>query len=179
MLGAYLADRWRLWPKLLITSPTRQCGKSTLMEVLEAPLPRALLASNASTAAIFRAIETFKPSLLLDEADTWLRQNEELAGIINSGHTQRTAFVLRVEGLSAGALHVRARWILAVGLSQPEPSTAMDIFLTAFDDIPVLRRRALDVVRRDTSKASLSMKISRAGWDDAFLRSLLKDLASG
>ncbi|MCC5976170.1 MAG: DUF3631 domain-containing protein [Rubellimicrobium sp.] len=95
VLGAYLNDVWRLWPKLLITSPTRQCGKSTLMEVLEAVLPRALLASNASTAAIFRAIETMHPSLLLDEADTWLRQNEELAGIINSGHTRRTASVLR------------------------------------------------------------------------------------
>lgn len=100
VLGAYLVEVWRLWPKVLITSPTRQCGKSTLMEVLEALLPRALLASNATPAAIFRTIESYRPSLLLDEADTWVRQNEDLAGIINSGHTRRTAWVLRTVEVS-------------------------------------------------------------------------------
>jgi hypothetical protein len=34
------------------------------------------------------------------------------------------------------------------------------------------------VVRRDHSKASLSMKLQRAGWDDDFLRSILKSLAA-
>lgn len=45
------------------------------------------------------------------------------------------------------------------------------------DNIAVLRRRALDVARRDTSKNSLSIKLKRAGWDDKFLLSLLKQLA--
>lgn len=71
----------------------------------------------------------------------------------------------------------------------------MQIFLDAFDDIPdprarntrhdlgellvaVLRRRALDVVRRDTSKDSLSIKLERAGWDDEYLRSILGGLAA-
>jgi hypothetical protein len=40
----------------------------------------------------------------------------------------------------------------------------------------VLRRRALDVVRRDTSKGSLSIKLKRAGWDEAFLCSVLNGL---
>jgi hypothetical protein len=44
-------------------------------------------------------------------------------------------------------------------------------------NIAVLRRRALDVVRRDTSKASLSIKFKRAGWDDTFLRQLLKNIS--
>jgi len=43
-------------------------------------------------------------------------------------------------------------------------------------NIAVLRRRALDVVRQDKSKGSLSIKLKRAGWDDAFLRSLLNNL---
>ena len=41
----------------------------------------------------------------------------------------------------------------------------------------ILRRRALDVARRDTLKGSLSIKLKRAGWDDAFLLSLLNQLA--
>jgi predicted transposase YbfD/YdcC len=47
------------------------------------------------------------------------------------------------------------------------------------DNIAVLRRRALDVVRREGSKSSLSIKLKRAGWDDEFLLSLLKNLPEG
>lgn len=44
-------------------------------------------------------------------------------------------------------------------------------------NIAVLRRRALDVVRRDTSKTSLSLKLKRAGWDDRFLRQILSNIS--
>ena len=44
-------------------------------------------------------------------------------------------------------------------------------------NIAILRRRALDLARRDTSKGSLSIKLKRAGWSDAFLLSLLNQLA--
>ncbi len=44
-------------------------------------------------------------------------------------------------------------------------------------NLAVLRRRALDVVRRDTSKGSLSIKLKKAGWSDDYLRSILNGLA--
>ncbi|SDJ15040.1 putative DNA primase/helicase [Lutimaribacter saemankumensis] len=100
VLGTYLMDTWRLWPRLLITSPTRACGKSTLLEVIDALAHRGFIVSNASSAAIFRAIEAWKPTLLLDEADTWMKQNEELAGILNSGHSRRAARVIRVQEIN-------------------------------------------------------------------------------
>jgi hypothetical protein len=96
IIGTFLMDTWRLWPRLLITSPTKQCGKSTLLESIEAMVHGGLMLSNSKTAGIFRAIEAWQPTLLLDEADTWMKQDEELAGILNSGHTKRTAKVLRV-----------------------------------------------------------------------------------
>lgn len=46
-------------------------------------------------------------------------------------------------------------------------------------DIAILRRRALDVVRRDASNGSLSIKPKRAGWDDTFLCSILNGLDQG
>jgi uncharacterized protein DUF3631 len=95
-LGSYAMDEWRLFPRLLITSPTKQCGKSTLLEVLEALTYRPMMAANASPAVMFRAIEKYRPTLLLDEADTWLRQSDELSGVINSGHMCRGR-VLRAE----------------------------------------------------------------------------------
>ncbi len=45
-------------------------------------------------------------------------------------------------------------------------------------NLAVPRRRALDVVRRDTSKESLSIKLKKAGWSDDYLRSILNGLAT-
>ena len=45
-------------------------------------------------------------------------------------------------------------------------------------NIAILRRRALDLARRDTSRGSLSIKLKRAGRSDAFLLSLLNSLAN-
>ena len=43
-------------------------------------------------------------------------------------------------------------------------------------NIAILPRRALDVARRVTSKGSPSIKLKRAGWDDAVLLNLLNQL---
>jgi predicted transposase YbfD/YdcC len=45
-------------------------------------------------------------------------------------------------------------------------------------NIAILRRRALDLARRDTSKGSLLVKLKRAGKNDAFLLSLLNTLTN-
>src|SRR5262249_28751180 len=55
---------------------------------------------NITAAALFRVIEAMTPTLLVDEADAFLREKEELRGIINSGHTRATATVLRCVGES-------------------------------------------------------------------------------
>lgn len=101
-LGSYCMEGWRLFPKVLITSPEKRCGKSTLLETVEGMVYRPLLASNISPSAIFRCIEAWTPTLLLDEADTFTKDNDELNGIINSGHTKRTASVIRTEKAGDG-----------------------------------------------------------------------------
>ena len=91
----YVYDKLDVLPMLLITSPIMRCGKTTLLTVLEGLVNKALIASNISPSAVYRTVEKYKPTLLLDEADTSLAQNEELRGIINAGHTKRTASVVR------------------------------------------------------------------------------------
>ena len=49
---------------------------------------RSELVSNISSAALFRCIEAYRPTLLLDEGETYLRDNEAMRSILNSGHTQ-------------------------------------------------------------------------------------------
>jgi putative DNA primase/helicase len=45
-----------------------------------------MMVSNASAAALFRIIEQAGPTLLLDEADSFVKTNEDLRGIIDAGH---------------------------------------------------------------------------------------------
>ena len=89
--SSYLLDHWNLFPKLLINSPERACGKTTALQVIEAFVPNGRIASSITAAAVYRFIESCSPTLLIDEADRSLKSNEELNAIINAGHTRRTA----------------------------------------------------------------------------------------
>ena len=76
---------------------------------------------------------------------------------------------------------VRAHWAIENALHwQLDVSFREDAARNRKDNGPaniaVLRRRALDVARRDTSKGSLSIKLQRAGWDNVFLLSILTGL---
>jgi hypothetical protein len=96
-LHAHAFDASQISPRLFITSPEKRCGKSTLLRVIQALVPKALQASNITAAALFRTVEAVRPTLLIDEADTFLSENEELRGIINSGHA-RDGQVIRLVG---------------------------------------------------------------------------------
>jgi putative DNA primase/helicase len=97
-LHAHAHDSTDISPILGATSPTPECGKTTLLTFLGAVVPRALPASNITSAALFRAVEKWHPTLLVDEADTFLRDSDELRGVLNSGHNKANASVIRTVG---------------------------------------------------------------------------------
>jgi len=97
-LGTYCFDAFRIYPMINLSSPEKRCGKSTVMALLKALTNKSLLASNISPAAIYRITELCKPTLLIDEADTFLKDNDELRGVVNSGHSKDTAFVIKCDG---------------------------------------------------------------------------------
>ena len=84
-------------PILCVNSAEKGSGKTTLLDVIGALVPRVLSVANTTVAAVFRAIEAFAPTLLIDEADSFFRDNDELRGILNAGH-RRGGSVLRVVG---------------------------------------------------------------------------------
>jgi putative DNA primase/helicase len=94
---SYGYDLMRICPQLLINSPSKRCGKSTLLELIMYLVRRALPAANISPAAVFRSIDIWKPTLLIDEADTFLngKASDEITGILNSGHSRNLAYVVR------------------------------------------------------------------------------------
>lgn len=97
IFGTFLMDIWPLWPKLLIRSPQKRCGKTTSLETIEGFAYRGMTTSNISSAALFRAVDAWHPTLLIDEADRFLKGDDALNGLLNAGHRRRAAFVTRVE----------------------------------------------------------------------------------
>ena len=96
VLHAHAHDIFLISPVLGITSPTPECGKSTLLTIVGAMVPRALTASNITTSGVFRAVDKWRPTLLIDEADTFIGVNDEMRGVLNSGHQKVSAYVIRI-----------------------------------------------------------------------------------
>lgn len=74
-------------PYLLVTSPVRECGKTTLLELLLHVAHRAQMTGGITAAALYRRIDKHYPTMLLDELDTRLRgdSGEALRGVLNTG----------------------------------------------------------------------------------------------
>lgn len=100
VLFTYCIDKLSVAPILALTSPEKRCGKSTLLDALGRLVHRPLASSNITSAALFRVVEAWSPTLLIDEGDTFLRDSDELRGLINSGHTRANAYVVRVVEVS-------------------------------------------------------------------------------
>ena len=98
VLHAHAHDAYQISPILTITSPEKRCGKTTLVEVISSLVPRPLPSSSITGASLFRAIDHFGPTVLIDEADTFLKDKEELRGLLNSGHRRTLAVVIRTVG---------------------------------------------------------------------------------
>jgi putative DNA primase/helicase len=94
-LHAWTMDAGDISPFLVLVSPTKRCGKTSALIVLYYLTPRSELAGNISASALFRYVEQIRPTLLIDEADSFVQDNEELRGVLNSGHTKAAAHVIR------------------------------------------------------------------------------------
>jgi hypothetical protein len=79
-----------------VESPVRRCGKTTLLSLLLRLINRPVVASSVSASSFFHVIQELKPTLMIDEADRFLKSREELQGILNAGYTPDTAIVIRM-----------------------------------------------------------------------------------
>jgi hypothetical protein len=94
-LHAWTMEAGDISPFMVLVSPTKRCGKTNTLTVLYYLTPRSELASNITPSALFRYVEDVRPTLLIDEADSFIKENEEMRGILNSGHTKTGATVIR------------------------------------------------------------------------------------
>lgn len=86
-------------PLLVIRSPEKGCGKSTVMNIVQRLVYRPLILSGLSAAVLFRVVDLHHPTVLIDEGDTFLNnENESLHGVINSGYSKTAPYHWRCEG---------------------------------------------------------------------------------
>jgi hypothetical protein len=96
VVHTYLLDHFDISPRLTIRSPTPRCGKSTFLRVLTGLVLRPLRASSVTPSIVFRVIQQHRPTFLLDEADTFFKDDEALRGVLDSGYEAGDVFMRNV-----------------------------------------------------------------------------------
>lgn len=99
-LATFCYDSFDSFAYLLVVSPAPRCGKTRLLETLSLIVSAPQRTANISESALFRVIQKFGPTLLLDEMEN-LRgrgeRSEYLRGLLNAGN-RRDATVTRCVG---------------------------------------------------------------------------------
>ena len=141
-------------PILAIQSPEKRCGKTTLLGLLQHLMPKALTASNMTMAAIYRVIEERRVSLVIDEADTFIKaDNPELVGILNSGHTRTSAFVVRTVGDNHETTTFSTWCAKVIALIGKLPPTLQDRSIV----VQLERKRTRETVERRRADRTLDL----------------------
>ena len=86
VLHTWLVDRFTMSPRLAITSATKGCGKTTLLRLLVHITRRGKKTGSISPSALFRAVEKFHPTIMLDETEKYVEHGSDLHALLNEGH---------------------------------------------------------------------------------------------
>jgi Protein of unknown function (DUF3631) len=110
VVASYAFQSFFIFPRLRVKSPTKRCGKTTLLDVLEPLANKTFVTSNLTGPPLFRVIERYGPTIMLDETDgDWFRENNDMRSVINAGH-KANGQVVRCVG---DAFEVRAFSVFA------------------------------------------------------------------
>jgi hypothetical protein len=97
ILHTWLVNEFYISPRLALTSPTKGCGKTTVLRLLNIVTRRPKRTGSISPPALFRAVEMFQPTMLLDETEKYVEHGSDLHALLNEGHC-KGASIMRVLG---------------------------------------------------------------------------------
>ncbi len=103
VLASWTQERWDTAPYLWFTGPSNS-GKTRCLDVLAQLVYRPLLSPSVSAASIYRALDSYHPTFLLDEFEMYEKMRElkaEVIGVLNAGY-RRGQVVLRTEKVKDG-----------------------------------------------------------------------------
>ncbi len=92
--ATHAVPAWAHAARLVIRAPEKRCGKSRLLDLVEAMCHQPLITVNISSSALYRSVgmtPSDPPTLLIDEADAIFgpkaaESSEDLRGLLNAGH---------------------------------------------------------------------------------------------
>jgi Protein of unknown function (DUF3631) len=134
--------------RLALTSPTSDCGKSTLLLFLKAICASPHKSDDVTPASLFRLIDAGFTTLLCDEIDNAdLANNRVFRAIANGGHHRSGAIVRTIDGqprsfstFSPMALAAIGAVSLPLPLPLPLRRRSISIHMERADDASVLTR---------------------------------------
>ena len=87
-------------PYLSVESPLPECGKSTVLRLINAVCARGEISTSLTEAVLFRLVDECQPTFLIDEAETLEGKSERAEGLRAIAHEgyKRGGSVARVEG---------------------------------------------------------------------------------
>lgn len=106
IMASYLVDDFQTCPYLCVIAP-KSSGKTQVLNVISELAYRSVAAISVTAASLFRAIEQWHITLLIDEAEYQVKQDSEsgqaLYGCLNGGY-KRGSYAMRTEGDSSNRL---------------------------------------------------------------------------
>jgi hypothetical protein len=97
----HVFDKFMVTPRLVLTSPVHNCGKTTLLDVANRLVARAEKTDSITAPAIMHTVHQSKCTLLLDEADNLeMSVKAVLRAVLNSGYRKGGNRTLMVKGTS-------------------------------------------------------------------------------
>jgi putative DNA primase/helicase len=157
VVHTFLLDCFGITPRLAVRSPMKRCGKTTLLDVISRLVLRPLPTGSVTAAALFRVVEGYRPTLLVDEADTFLSEADELRGVLNSGH-RKGGQVVRTVGDDHEPRAFSTFAAVTIAIIGNLPDTLADRSVT------------VDLKRRMPSEKVASFRFDRVGHLDVLAR---------
>jgi len=101
VLATYRLEDWTVVPYLMFLGPLAS-GKTRALECLHRLCYRAIMAGSISAAALFRSVEAWHPTLLLDETEIYTKdQFMEVRALLNAGY-RKGQYAIRIVGSEQG-----------------------------------------------------------------------------
>jgi putative DNA primase/helicase len=171
ILHTYCIDAAAITPRLAIVSPTKRCGKTTVLKLLGALACKPLGAASLTPAVLYRVVEAYAPTILVDEADTFLAEQDELRGILNAGHDRHSAVVPRCVGddFEPKVFHVFGAVAIAAIGKLPDTLTDRSIVIEMKRKAPTEK---LQKLRRRQREALAALPRQCARWAADNLKAL-------
>ena len=140
----HVYDQFSITPRLALTSPTSDCGKSTLLLFLKAICASPHKSDDVTPASLFRLIDAGVTTLLCDEIDNAdLANNRVFRAVANGGHHRSGAIVRTIDGQPRSFPTFSPMALAAIGaVSLPLPlrRRSISIHMERADDSSVLTR---------------------------------------